>query len=247
MSADVTPMSISRMRREYDSRVVGRQTASDVQNLIDALESSWAELTRIQSVDSAKKACKGKNCCAVDGKYHSADCILEAAQTQGWDTDPVAIAARNFIELRDDKAPQIRSAPVAVEAAEIPEWDDVNAKLLRNGWDSLNPLEKFIHHNEPSIDDEDGYGADSVFRNGLLEAIKFSVKQIRLSRILKDGDACQWTEQSNCDDEREYRTECGAAWMTASGTPEENDMRYCPMCGKRIALRSGEAEGGKHG
>lgn len=48
-------------------------------------------------------ACKGTNCHSEDGKHHSAECILEAAKTQGWEGDPLAIAARLFLELREKK------------------------------------------------------------------------------------------------------------------------------------------------
>lgn len=27
---------------------------------------------------------------------------------------------------------------------------------------------------------------------------------------------------------------CGEAWFLASGTPEENNMNYCPRCGAKI-------------
>lgn len=47
--------------------------------------------------------CKGMNCHSRDGKHHSAECILEAAKTQSWEGDALAIAARLFLELREKK------------------------------------------------------------------------------------------------------------------------------------------------
>ena len=37
---------------------------------------------------------------------------------------------------------------------------------------------------------------------------------------IADGDANVW-----------YCSECGNEWMLNDGTPEENNMAYCPYCG----------------
>ena len=64
--------------------------------------------------------------------------------------------------------------------------------------------------------------------------------------VLVPREECGWVSDEDPDSgERHWETECGSGWMMISGTPSENDMRFCPMCGKPIALRSGE--GGKGG
>lgn len=42
---------------------------------------------------------------------------------------------------------------------------------------------------------------------------------------------CGWQEDENGDNE----TDCGNVFSLISGTPPENDMKYCPYCGKLIA------------
>ena len=42
------------------------------------------------------------------------------------------------------------------------------------------------------------------------------------------ADSCTWTE----DADGIWHTSCGHAHEFTTGTPEENDHRYCPYCGK---------------
>jgi len=42
------------------------------------------------------------------------------------------------------------------------------------------------------------------------------------------SDSCTWTE----DPDGIWHTSCGHAHEFNTGTPEENDHRYCPYCGK---------------
>jgi hypothetical protein len=42
------------------------------------------------------------------------------------------------------------------------------------------------------------------------------------------SDSCTWTE----DPDGIWYTSCGQAHEFTTGTPEENDHRYCPYCGK---------------
>jgi hypothetical protein len=46
--------------------------------------------------------------------------------------------------------------------------------------------------------------------------------------------ACDWSE----DDEGCYVTGCGHAFALNDGTPHENQMLYCPFCGRRIKERA---------
>lgn len=42
---------------------------------------------------------------------------------------------------------------------------------------------------------------------------------------------CTWTHD---DDEGSWDAECGERWSITEGTPEENNFRFCPGCGKTI-------------
>ena len=44
----------------------------------------------------------------------------------------------------------------------------------------------------------------------------------------KHTKSCRWTE----DHGGIWHTSCGQAHEFTTGTPEENDHRYCPYCGK---------------
>ncbi len=43
--------------------------------------------------------------------------------------------------------------------------------------------------------------------------------------------ACTWKHD---DDEGSWDAECGERWSITEGTPEENNFRFCPGCGKTI-------------
>ncbi len=44
---------------------------------------------------SAPTSCQGRNCGATDGQEHSPECIIDAAEAQGWSDSPEAIRAYN--------------------------------------------------------------------------------------------------------------------------------------------------------
>jgi len=40
------------------------------------------------------------------------------------------------------------------------------------------------------------------------------------------------------DDSNTYEcSECGLAWMLMEGTPMENQMEFCPQCGRKIEVK----------
>jgi lipocalin len=47
-------------------------------------------------------------------------------------------------------------------------------------------------------------------------------------------NACLWTYDENHD---YYETECEHAFCIIEGTPKDNDMKYCPYCGKEIKTK----------
>lgn len=58
------------------------------------------------------EACCGTNCGAADGRSHSPECIVEAAEAQGWSDAPEAIEA--MIQMKGLTAPRV--TPSDIEA-----------------------------------------------------------------------------------------------------------------------------------
>ena len=50
-------------------------------------------------------------------------------------------------------------------------------------------------------------------------------------RPLINPPACTWTHD---DDEGSWDAECGERWSITEGTPEENNFRFCPGCGRQV-------------
>lgn len=46
-------------------------------------------------------------------------------------------------------------------------------------------------------------------------------------------DICEWTEDSDGN----YETSCNNIFTITDGTPTENDMSFCPYCGKLLIER----------
>lgn len=57
--------------------------------------------------------------------------------------------------------------------------------------------------------------------------------------VLRQGEACKWTYQ---DYENAWKTDCENIFCIIEGTPEDNEMKYCPYCGKRIEQSLGESQ-----
>ena len=49
-------------------------------------------------------------------------------------------------------------------------------------------------------------------------------------------EQCEWKLQTGpfTDDVEFYETSCGYPFELTAGTPEENNMMFCPYCGKII-------------
>ena len=44
------------------------------------------------------------------------------------------------------------------------------------------------------------------------------------------GDKCEWQQDEN----GVWETNCGNLFEVTEGTPYENDLKYCPYCGKHL-------------
>lgn len=59
------------------------------------------------------------------------------------------------------------------------------------------------------------------------------------------AEICEWgIIEDGRDDDRDWATGCGEEIILAAGTPEENDYKFCPCCGKRIHVRAQAATEG---
>ena len=44
---------------------------------------------------------------------------------------------------------------------------------------------------------------------------------------------CKWVEEP---DGEFYHTDCGHDWVFPDGTPKENGVKYCPLCGRPVSF-----------
>jgi hypothetical protein len=72
---------------------------------------------------------------------------------------------------------------------------------------------------------------------------RYSVKQYLsivdvidfIDSLQEPETVCKWTcDRNGFDDSNVYDTGCGDAIVYYEGTPEENNYKYCPFCGKKI-------------
>jgi hypothetical protein len=62
----------------------------------------------------------------------------------------------------------------------------------------------------------------------------FSIDKCSDYQSINIDNACLWTYDENHD---YYETECEHAFCIIEGTPKDNDMKYCPYCGKEIKTK----------
>ena len=54
---------------------------------------------------------------------------------------------------------------------------------------------------------------------------------------LKPVEMCEWILID--DDKGLWQcSKCGAEWVLEAGTPADNEMNYCPACGRRLEVES---------
>lgn len=54
-------------------------------------------------------------------------------------------------------------------------------------------------------------------------------------------DICNWTHEST-EWADVWTGDCGITWEMIDGKPHENDMNFCPKCGKRLVEIETESE-----
>lgn len=54
-------------------------------------------------------------------------------------------------------------------------------------------------------------------------------------------EQCNWTQED--DDKNTWQcSKCDALWILNDGTPQENDMNFCPQCGGKITTQTVDGE-----
>lgn len=88
---------------------------------------------------------------------------------------------------------------------------------------------------EKIVDDATPLGGISIplknrdFYAASHSAILILIAEIRGLRK-KQCATCRWIVEPYGE---RWDTECGLTWTFSDGTPEENDLRFCPGCGKK--------------
>ena len=78
-------------------------------------------------------------------------------------------------------------------------------------------LPRWVH---PELHDETKAAINEAY---LIRKIILSEQKEPCNYTLEDDDANTW----ECN-------KCGVEWALEAGTPEDNEMNYCPKCGREI-------------
>lgn len=46
------------------------------------------------------------------------------------------------------------------------------------------------------------------------------------------NDHCTWKQHDDLEMSDTWEADCGAMWTFSEGGPKENEMHYCPNCGR---------------
>lgn len=74
------------------------------------------------------------------------------------------------------------------------------------------------------------------------EPIQTRNRALKIIRNITAADVApvvhgKWTEEDIGDGDMIYIcSACGETWLLNSGTPKDNNMNYCPMCGAKMDL-----------
>lgn len=82
--------------------------------------------------------------------------------------------------------------------------------------EKIDALEKYLVKNNSYFE-----GAEWLF--GKVREAILSEQKEPCNYTLEDDDANTW----ECN-------KCGVEWALEAGTPEDNEMNYCPKCGREI-------------
>ena len=63
---------------------------------------------------------------------------------------------------------------------------------------------------------------------------RLAAEYLELRRAVADVTPCVWREEP---DGEFWQADCGLAFGLEDGTPEKNNMRFCPQCGKPLVAQ----------
>lgn len=65
------------------------------------------------------------------------------------------------------------------------------------------------------------------------EGYEMALDKVRELILSQQKESCEWTLED--DDANTWEcNKCGVEWVLEAGTPEDNEMNYCPKCGREI-------------
>ena len=59
---------------------------------------------------------------------------------------------------------------------------------------------------------------------------------------LQGEDVCTWVQDSNWENPSDFYTSCGHAFSFTEGAPEDNGMKFCCFCGKKLVQELAEGD-----
>lgn len=65
----------------------------------------------------------------------------------------------------------------------------------------------------------------------LIDIFAGAQKSNHVAVLFASADTCAWS----VDDDGIWQGDCGIIWVFDDGTPTENEVNFCPMCGRRLA------------
>jgi len=146
-------------------------------------------------------------------------------------TDKLRAAAQQAMEALEQDNPAGRTGTIkalSTALAEPPRIPD---------WISYAPAADVltIHGRRYSAKLFDGRGFGSP-PGTLLRIVDGSIDVVTVEKVAEHAQlinptTCTWTHD---DDEGSWDAECGERWSITEGTPEENNFRFCPGCGRTV-------------
>jgi rubrerythrin len=72
-----------------------------------------------------------------------------------------------------------------------------------------------------------------VNNNSYFDGAEWLFGKVREAILSEQKETCEWT-QSNEDNNVWECSKCDAVWIFMEGSPKDNEMDYCPRCGRII-------------
>jgi hypothetical protein len=104
--------------------------------------------------------------------------------------------------------------------------------VLRDSFVAQGAVVKRAYTVEGEMASESFNAMINKFRE-LLQKADATVAELK-SRLLAEAEVCEWTE----DDDANWWTACDNGFVFMDGGPMDNDMKFCPYCGRTVTIKS---------